>query len=369
MPALPMPDVSPAGEQHDIGHGRQHVVVTEVGATLRSYTVDGAPVIDGFGVTDMCSSGRGQVLAPWPNRLGDGRYSIDGRTGRVAWDEPERRNAIHGLVRWLPWHLRSRAQNVVVLGCTLFAQPAYPWRLEFVLEYRLGREGLVVTAGVTNADEVPARSVWDFIRTSHSVHPPSTPSGSRCPAHAAWSPMSVVCRRGTPSSPGASSTSLPGVGSVPHNSTPASLLYPVMTVAWLASISMTPSPDAVSPSGWTSTSGYAMAYTADTVEPAGRRRQAIAIEPMTCPPDALRSGPTSSAWNQGLLGAPPGESPPADAAWPRAMRAAQPSGWPAFRMASDQDALIARVSAQELRSSRGNGARRSTSRGWPKRNP
>ncbi len=36
--------------------------------------------------------------------------------------------------------------------------------------------------------------------------------------------------------------------------------------------------------------GYAMAYTADTVEPAGRRRQAIAIEPMTCPPDALRSG-------------------------------------------------------------------------------
>ena len=33
-----------------------------------------------------------------------------------------------------------------------------------------------------------------------------------------------------------------------------------------------------------------MAYTADTVEPAGRRRQSIAIEPMTCPPDALRSG-------------------------------------------------------------------------------
>src|SRR5580658_7185638 len=47
MPAPPMPVLSPAGEQHDIGHGRQQVVVTEVGATLRSYTVDGAPVIDG----------------------------------------------------------------------------------------------------------------------------------------------------------------------------------------------------------------------------------------------------------------------------------------------------------------------------------
>jgi aldose 1-epimerase len=36
--------------------------------------------------------------------------------------------------------------------------------------------------------------------------------------------------------------------------------------------------------------GYVMAYTADTVEPAARRRQSIAIEPMTCPPDAFRSG-------------------------------------------------------------------------------
>ena len=76
--------VPPSGEQHEIGHGRQRVVVTEVGATLRGYTVDGAAVVDGFGERDMCSAGRGQVLAPWPNRLGDGRYSADGRHGHAA---------------------------------------------------------------------------------------------------------------------------------------------------------------------------------------------------------------------------------------------------------------------------------------------
>jgi aldose 1-epimerase len=27
----------------------------------------------------MCSSGRGQVLIPWPNRLEDGSYEFDGR--------------------------------------------------------------------------------------------------------------------------------------------------------------------------------------------------------------------------------------------------------------------------------------------------
>ena len=34
---------------------------------------------------------------------------------------------------------------------------------------------------------------------------------------------------------------------------------------------------------------YVMAFTGDTLDPE-RRRRAIALEPMTCPPDALRSG-------------------------------------------------------------------------------
>ena len=61
----------------------------------------------------MCDSGRGQVLAPWPNRLGDGRYHFEGRDGLAALDEPARHNAIHGLVRWTAWHVVSRAQNAL----------------------------------------------------------------------------------------------------------------------------------------------------------------------------------------------------------------------------------------------------------------
>jgi aldose 1-epimerase len=36
--------------------------------------------------------------------------------------------------------------------------------------------------------------------------------------------------------------------------------------------------------------GYLQVYTGDTLEPASRRRQAVAIEPMTCPPNAFASG-------------------------------------------------------------------------------
>ena len=35
---------------------------------------------------------------------------------------------------------------------------------------------------------------------------------------------------------------------------------------------------------------YLMVYTGDTLEPASRRRAGIAIEPMTCPPNAFRTG-------------------------------------------------------------------------------
>jgi aldose 1-epimerase len=35
---------------------------------------------------------------------------------------------------------------------------------------------------------------------------------------------------------------------------------------------------------------YLQVYTGDTLEPVSRRRQAVAIEPMTCPPNAFASG-------------------------------------------------------------------------------
>ena len=40
---------------------------------------------------------------PWPNRLEDGAYEFDGRTHQLPLTEPERRNAIHGLVREEAW--------------------------------------------------------------------------------------------------------------------------------------------------------------------------------------------------------------------------------------------------------------------------
>jgi galactose mutarotase-like enzyme len=44
----------------------------EIGGGLRSYSAGGRDLVDGYGPREMRSSGRGQVLIPWPNRPQDG---------------------------------------------------------------------------------------------------------------------------------------------------------------------------------------------------------------------------------------------------------------------------------------------------------
>jgi aldose 1-epimerase len=43
---------APSGLQHQISLGNQQAVITEVGATLRSYTVDDVDVLDGLHLTE-----------------------------------------------------------------------------------------------------------------------------------------------------------------------------------------------------------------------------------------------------------------------------------------------------------------------------
>jgi aldose 1-epimerase len=275
--------------QYDVGHGRQHLVVTETGATMRSYTVDGTAVLDGFDADALCDSARGQVLAPWPNRLGDGRYSYEGRDAQAALDEPDRHNAIHGLVRWLPWQVVSQAQNVLSLGCTLHPQPGYPWRLSLVIEYRLGRDGLSVATTVSNLDRTAAPFGIGF----HPYLTLSTPIDSTSLAIPARRRL-VTDDRGLPT------TSSSVAGSEFDFTAPRWIGPTLLDTAFtdlkrdadgMARVELEDTAGGRGATLWMDEQfGYVMVFTGDTLEPVSRRRSSIAVEPMTCPPDAFRSG-------------------------------------------------------------------------------
>ena len=91
---------SPSGAQIELAFDDQRAVVVEVGGGLRSYSASGGDVLDGYGVDGMSTSGRGQMLIPWPNRLQDGSYEFDGRRHQLALNEPEAHNATQ---RTRPW--------------------------------------------------------------------------------------------------------------------------------------------------------------------------------------------------------------------------------------------------------------------------
>lgn len=144
----------PTGAQHEIRAGLHRAVVTEVGATLRGYEHDGRPVVAGFDIGRHSTGGRGQLLAPWPNRIRDGRYRFDGREHQLPLDEPALRNAIHGLVRWASWTVTSASDHTVTLAHTIFPRTGYPFLLRLQATYRVDEEsGLSVSLGAHNDGE------------------------------------------------------------------------------------------------------------------------------------------------------------------------------------------------------------------------
>ena len=148
--------VPPTGSQFLLEGEGQRAVVTEVGATLRSWRVSGREQLDTFPVDELDDDYRGKVLVPWPNRIRDARYVFRGTEYRTAISEPERGGALHGLVLWASWRPLRHSRDEVALGYMLHPQPGYPFTLQLEVAYRLVAGGLEVTLSATNRGAQPA---------------------------------------------------------------------------------------------------------------------------------------------------------------------------------------------------------------------
>lgn len=147
----------PTGEQYPISGAGHVAVVCEVGATLRVLQRDGVDLVRGFGAEEAVTMCRGQQLLPWPNRIRDGRWTWQGRTEQLPISEVERSTAIHGLVRWMPWELVDHREDQVTQRVVLRPQDGWPATLEAIITHRLDADGLTVELVVANpcADPLP----------------------------------------------------------------------------------------------------------------------------------------------------------------------------------------------------------------------
>lgn len=151
---------APTGEQYVLTRstplGDAEAIITQVSASLRTLRIGGVDLTQPYGEFSTPPSGCGIVLVPWPNRVPDGKWELGGVTQQLDLSEPDRQNAIHGLLRFTAYRLIERTEDSVTLGATVFPQHGYPFLLETSVTYRLTDDGISVTHRIVNESDSPA---------------------------------------------------------------------------------------------------------------------------------------------------------------------------------------------------------------------
>jgi aldose 1-epimerase len=277
----------PAGQAVELRRGDAVATVVEVGGGLRDYLVGDRPVLDGYAAEEMASAGRGQVLLPWPNRVDAGRWRWDDRDQQLPITEVGKNNANHGLVRWAGWHLEPDGAAAVVAEHVLHPQTGYPFRLSTRIHYALTADGLRVELRIENLTNSPAPVGVGF-------HPYLSAGGGPVDACTLEVPAETrfeVDDRGLPTGRGSVA------GSEYDFRQPRRIGDQLLDTPYtdlqrtdgLARVRLRgPAGDVTL---WMDeTFAYTQVFTGDTVPQPERRRRGLAVEPMTCPANALVTG-------------------------------------------------------------------------------
>lgn len=279
-----------SGRQLRIAAHGYEAVIASIGATLRTLTFEDRDLVVPFDADAVRPGYRGATLAPWPNRIVDGRYSFGGAEQQLALTEPERGHALHGLLAWVEFEDRLVLDDRVVLAAVILPQTGYPFRVEVEVEYRLDAEGLqqTVTAHNVGADAAP----WGT-----GPHPYLVAGQGGVDDWTLLLPASEVL---TVTPDRLSPIAVEPVAQHPEwDFRSARLIGDVFIDHAFTGLTRTGDRAEVRlmaadghgvGMAWDERCPWVQVHTADTPAVADTHRIGLAVEPMTCPPDAFNSG-------------------------------------------------------------------------------
>lgn len=279
------------GELFTLEAGAYQAQISSVGATLEALTVNGRDLLVRSPETGPMLFFRGAIVAPWPNRIGDGTYTWDGQEIRTALSEPERGNALHGLVSFQSFTPATLSEDELVLRSELFPSTGYPFHLLLTVHYALDpQEGLTTTVTARNlgAHDAP----YGVCPHPYLVAGPD-PLDEWSLQVRAGTVLTVTEDRllptGTaPVEPGSEfdfgTAKVLGPLFIDHAFTDLDRdeqgrLLVTVTAPGGTGVELSAGPECP----------WLQIHTGDRPEPENDRR-GLAVEPMTCPPDAFRSG-------------------------------------------------------------------------------
>lgn len=141
---------SPTREWITDSSGRVLAVVSPLAASLRMLIIDGMdavePTVDSTALVHMS----GAMLLPWPNRVEDARWRQGATEYQLEVNEPELNNANHGLLADHVFDIVHRESRRVDMAATIRHAKGYPFDLDALVSYRVDARGLTVNTTLTN---------------------------------------------------------------------------------------------------------------------------------------------------------------------------------------------------------------------------
>ena len=289
-PAVPeLPSHPLTGREVSLRHGAYTASVVTVGGSLRSLEHDGRPLVVASPVDALRPVFRGALLAPWPNRVVDGRYAFDGESEQLPLTEPDRGHALHGLLGWADWQVVSVDEDTAALSTELAPSAGYPHRLVVECVYALSDGGLTTTV---IASTLSGRAPYGV-----SAHPYLTAGGASLDATVLTLPadrfietegerLLPAGERDVSGAPWPDFREPTPIGSAQVDHAFTGLRR---DDAGMATVRLEGPDGFAVEMAWGPELEWVQVHTADRPEPE-LDRAGLAVEPMTCPPDAFNSG-------------------------------------------------------------------------------
>lgn len=280
-----------SGREITLAAGPYTATVLTVGAALGSLTYRGADLVLRSPVDEFSDAFLGKTLLPWPNRIAGGRYPWNGTVHQLPVNDVEHGAALHGLVTWTEWQIADVQPDAVTLTTFVAPRPGYEWPLESTVVYSLDpSDGLTIRIETVNVGTETAPY-------GVSVHPYIRLGDRDVDALELTLPAARVYTtdaRMTPVADGPVADA--GLDFRAPRAVGATVLDHAFTGLpqgpWTIAVAEPASGIGVAITGDV---GYAQVYTSDAMG-----RTALAVEPMSCAPDAFNSG-------DGLIALAPGE--------------------------------------------------------------
>ena len=130
--------------------------ISPIGASLVRFSVGDRPIVVPMNAFD------GAVLAPWPNRIDGGRFDFAGDSHQLPITEPERNTALHGLVADVEWSVVERTESTVSLKYALEPTEGYPFEFSLQVDFELAEAELRMRARALNTGSAPAPFGFGF---------------------------------------------------------------------------------------------------------------------------------------------------------------------------------------------------------------